>query len=219
MKLKLMVVLGLMALITSGASLQAEFIQCLGNLCFGTDNADIINGSDLYDEIHGLIGNDVIFGNGGPDLIVGFEGADTLFGGKGSDFIVGSDGDDNLLPGPDDGIYSQSAVGHTGNNSFFTFASETSTCLTLYGNPGQDTVNLIGFGPYSAQHPFGQMGWDNGWILVVDPIAGGNVLIRVAENDDSGAETIHGLPSPNVTIIAGKGEEFGCPDIPPSIEK
>jgi Ca2+-binding RTX toxin-like protein len=207
-----------MALVASGASLQAEFIQCLGGPCGGLDNADIINGSDLFDDISGGMGNDVIFGNDGPEFIDGDEGSDILFGGNGSDVIEGSDGNDNLLAGPDDGMYSQYAFGGSDNDSFFAFASETSTCLFIEGFVDQDTVNLIGFGPYSAKQPFGQTGWVEGWILVVDPIAGGNVLILVHKDDDFGTETIHGLPSPNVTILDIDGlEALNCPGPAPQL--
>jgi Ca2+-binding RTX toxin-like protein len=219
MKLKLLIVIGLMALIASSVSLEADFIQCVGaGGCDGSNFADIINGSILFDVIEGFDGNDLIFGNDGPDTILGFEGLDILFGGNGSDEMGGLDGNDHLLPGPDDGIYSQGARGDEGNDVLYTFASETSTCLFLFGWIGQDTVNLIGYGPYSALHPFGQTGWDTGWVVVTDPILGGNVLIRVEEDNDDGVDVIHGLTTPNVTIMTDQEiNTLLCPALHPDI--
>jgi hypothetical protein len=216
MKLKLTIILGLMALIVSGTSLQADFIQCGVGVCSGSTFADIINGTELEDQIAASLGNDVAFGNDGPDNIAGQNGNDLLFGGNGSDIVDGGTENDNILAGPDDGLYRQDVFGRDDNDTFYVFASETSTCLNILGGTGQDTVNLIGFGPYSAQYPFGQTGNFNGPILVVDPIAGGNILIWVQDQDDGGNETIHGLPSPNVKVLSQvESGALNCPELHP----
>jgi Ca2+-binding RTX toxin-like protein len=221
MKLKLTVLLGVMALIAFSTLLPADFVQCPGeSQCDGTANSDIINGSPLFDVIVGELGDDIVFGNDGPDSIYSQDDNDIAFGGNGSDWLDTGEGDDKLLPGPDDGIFHQTAVGGPDNDSFYTFASETSTCLYLAGDDGQDVAHLIGLGPYTAQQPFGQTGWVDGWVLAVDPISGGNILIWVTEDDDSGVETIHGLPSPNVTIIDLDGlSALDCPEYHPDIEE
>jgi hypothetical protein len=217
MKIKLMVVFGLLTLIVSGASLQADWVQCLGGVCPGTNSGDLINGSNEHDHIPAAQGDDVIFGNDGPDRFISSGGNDLLFGGNGSDNLVAEGDNDIVLPGPDDGAFRQFVSGGFGNDSMVTFASETMTCLFYNAGGGVDTATLVGFGPYSAQHPFGQAGFGDAYILEVDPIAGGNVLIYVSELTEFGAETIFGLTSPTPTIIPDTDPIVqNCPPVHPA---
>jgi Ca2+-binding RTX toxin-like protein len=74
--------------------LEDNVITCIGLLCDGTNNDDIIIGSFLNEKISGLKGDDVIQGNNGDDIIYGGEGSDSIQGGEGIDNIFGQDGDD-----------------------------------------------------------------------------------------------------------------------------
>ena len=66
---------------------------------------EIIEGSNLADELigdsdgnifHGAQGNDLINGNGGADMLLGNSGRDTINGGFGNDTIDGGQGDDTI---------------------------------------------------------------------------------------------------------------------------
>ena len=75
-------------------SLEDNIITCIGLICDGTDNDDIIIGSFLNELISGSGGNDIIQGNNGEDIIYGGDGSDSIQGGEGIDNIFGEDGDD-----------------------------------------------------------------------------------------------------------------------------
>ncbi len=70
----------------------------------GSDNNDILAGTNGSDEIDGLDGNDVIEGLGGNDNIEGGLGTDVLIGGNGNDFLEGNKGTDFMLGGNGDDI-------------------------------------------------------------------------------------------------------------------
>lgn len=198
--------LSVLSLLIAAPSIQANFVQCPGNASCGaaegtTEESDLINGSPEIDSfIQGLGGDDLIFGNGNPDFIEAGDGNDLVFGGLGSDDINGQAGNDNLLPGPDD-EWEQDVIGGLGNDNFFVFVGEITTCLSIFGQEGLDTANLIGFGPYSATAPFGIENLESGAILVVDPITGGRIFIYVSDDPANHTETINGLLSPNVTFF------------------
>jgi hypothetical protein len=154
------------------------------------------------DDIDGGLGDDFISGNDGADDLSGNDGDDLIFGGLGSDYLRGDLGNDILVPGPDgEPNYMQCVDGGGGNDITTVFVSQTTGCLVINDGGGNDLVNLIGFGPYSAQHPFGQTGFADDWVYLVDPIGGGDIFISVDETTDGGIEVINGLLSPNVTIV------------------
>jgi hypothetical protein len=226
-----MIFLGALLLVIA-APTQADFVQCTGGPCVAdgqTDNADIINGTPDSDFIIGLGGNDVILGGAGNDFIGGEDagvvdlnqGNDVIFGGTGSDVLEGHEGNDIIFPGPDDGEFSQDVRGDDGdsvdgNDITNVFAGDITTCLFIDSDGGSgDIVNLIGFGPYSLQRPFGQPGFAEGVIYLIDPIGGGEIFIEVTPDDDGDTEIINGLPTPNVTILPDDNpEEEDCPELP-----
>jgi hypothetical protein len=189
---------------------QADNILCPGVACVGSDNADIIVGTPVGDEIDGLMGNDVIFGLGDFDLIGGNEGNDLIFGGQGDDVQGGDDGNDVLFPGPDTDINSfQNANGDDGNDTINVLVGEITGCLVIEDDGGLDTVNLIGFGAYSLTAPFGlpeDLG--PGFIAEIDPVSGGFIVIEIDTNSDDGIETVNGFVSP--AIIQGGEVPDSC---------
>jgi hypothetical protein len=205
-------VLSVLALGLMASPIQADFIQCGGGgPCNGTDNSDVINGNSEANDINAGPGDDIAFGNEGEDSLQGDGGNDILFGGPGDDDFFGNDGNDIILAGPDDDLDSGQFInGDGGNDITHVLVGEILGCLSVFDNGGADVVNLIGFGPYSAQAPFGQPGFGNGVVVVMDPITNGVIAIEVSENDDSGVETINGLLTPNVTIENDFPD--GCPD-------
>jgi hypothetical protein len=207
-----------------GVPISADFVQCLGDACDGTDNPDIINGSPLLDIIDGFPGDDIIFGGAGPDEIVGDEGNDLIFGGMDSDAIGGDLGNDILFPGPDTTEFSQIAFGGEGNDVFNVLVGDVSACLIIRGGEGFDVVNLIGFGPYIAEEPFGPL-LVEGWVRIVDPVAGGKIFINVGQGfvlnksqpKDDKIEKINGLLFPDVIILTeaeAETENETCPVMP-----
>lgn len=61
---------------------------------FGTEDANMINGTSASEVIMALGGGDTVYGNGGNDQIFGGEGADVLQGGAGNNVINGGAGND-----------------------------------------------------------------------------------------------------------------------------
>ena len=110
-------VMATVLLLAGGAAL-AEDIVCFG-ACVGSEQADVILGQGVDNQIAGRGGNDTIFGDltvdGGDDLLRGGAGgdeiddsfpstdADRVFGGQGNDTIDvrdGSEGKDVVDCGP-----------------------------------------------------------------------------------------------------------------------
>ena len=65
----------------------------------GHGGNDCIDGGNGSDALHGQGGNDVILGGNGSDAIQGNEGNDWLYGQDGSDSVKGASGDDHLFGG------------------------------------------------------------------------------------------------------------------------
>ncbi|MBN8294122.1 hypothetical protein JI664_19280 [Rhodobacter sp. NTK016B] len=111
----------------------------------GTEGADLIDGSDEDDEIHGLGGDDTInggggddtlHGDGGNDALVGGEGEDWLFGGVGNDTLTGNEGDDNL----DGGMGNDVLDGGSGNDTLISRGDD----IIMNGGDGTDSLQLFG---------------------------------------------------------------------------
>jgi hypothetical protein len=105
------------------------------------------------------------------------------------------------LPGPDDLDFSQEDLGGEGNDIFNVLVGEIIGCTILYGELGNDVVNLVGFGPYSATSPFGIEDFEPGFILIADPITGGLIFVEVSPDANFNTEVINGLPTPNPIFI------------------
>ncbi len=61
---------------------------------------DLIDGSQLNDQIYGFTGDDQISGGNGEDRLFGGDGKDLLYGGRDDDRLFGGAGDDWLNGGP-----------------------------------------------------------------------------------------------------------------------
>ncbi len=68
----------------------------------GTDDADLIIGSESRDTLRGNNGNDALYGGAGDDQLYGGAGNDALYGGEGNDTLDGGIGDDKLFGGEGD---------------------------------------------------------------------------------------------------------------------
>lgn len=194
----------LLALILFAAVLtlptQADFFDCTGLLnCGGSPNPDILCCGGA---MNGLAGNDILIGNDLINESFGEEGDDVIFGGAEWDRSIGGPGHDTILPGPDGMGANQDSVGGAGNDTFIVLVGETANCQEIFGDQDFDVLHLVGFGPYIAEYPFGQIApVAIGWVVIQDPVAAGYIFVRIIEGSDFNFERINGLPSPNVTIL------------------
>jgi Ca2+-binding RTX toxin-like protein len=142
-------VAGLAAAIAVGVG-GAATINCQTNVnCHGTNNADVMFGTDGHnwmdgnngaDDIHGFGGDDDLFGDYGADLLAGSTGADDIWGGHGPDTLYGQDGNDRLYAGCSGGC-SQSGEGVDylyGNDGRDVLAAENGKTDVLDGGAGTD---------------------------------------------------------------------------------
>ena len=108
----------------------------------GTDNADIIKGSDSANNLTGEGGDDFVFGRKGADIVSGGAGNDTLRGDSGNDTVSGGDGNDKIDGGGNADILS-GGVGNdfiSGKNGADLIDGGTGDD-TLLGNAANDTIN------------------------------------------------------------------------------
>ncbi|WP_174147252.1 calcium-binding protein [Leisingera sp. ANG59] len=111
---------------------------------------DVVEGSNIQDNIRGLAGNDIIRGNAATDRIYGDSGNDTIFGGIGRDYLYGGQDSDLLFGdagrdrivgggGADTifgGTWHDTIIGSSGNDSLLGEGG----CDELYGRRGRDTL-------------------------------------------------------------------------------
>ncbi len=102
------------------------------DLIHGTDNRDRLLGLNGDDEIHSFGGNDQISGGLGDDIIYAGSGNDDVSGADGNDIIYGEEGDDGLK-----GHYGDDVIdGGEGNDYITGFDGNDS----LFGGNGDDTI-------------------------------------------------------------------------------
>jgi hypothetical protein len=89
----------------SGVALAATISCEEGVECFGTTEADTLNGSEGIDAMFGKGRGDTIKGFGNPDYLYGQGGADKLFGGSGVDYLTGGPRNDEISGGEDLDFY------------------------------------------------------------------------------------------------------------------
>ncbi|MGO4706653.1 M10 family metallopeptidase C-terminal domain-containing protein [Microvirga sp. 2MCAF38] len=135
-------------------------------LQFGTEKADILNGTAGKDACYGGLGNDTLRGLDGDDVLFGEQGNDRLYGGSGNDSLHGGTGNDlfgggtgtdtvyfrgsinikvnlnktggqNTGLGIDKFVSIENLVGDEGRDSFIGNAQDNA----LLGNGGNDTLN------------------------------------------------------------------------------
>ena len=133
----------------------------VGDLIFGNNASNILNGTAGADEIFGQGGNDTLVGDAGNDILDGGTGNDTLVGGTGADAMSGGTGNDTysvdnagdqVVENPGEGTDTVQATLNT-----YTLAPNVETLTftgvgnftgtgndlnnTINGNGGDDTLN------------------------------------------------------------------------------
>ena len=93
----LMLTLAAIAVLVLAPAAESKTVTCKsGQVCKGTNAADVIIGSAGNDNIRPMGGNDYVFANGGDDQVAHSYGDDRIFGGCGSDTIRGGFGLDRI---------------------------------------------------------------------------------------------------------------------------
>lgn len=121
-----------------------DCVQIYPDECHGTNNNDVMRGSDQPNRILGQNGNDKIFGQGGDDDLRGGNGDDTLQGGPGDEGgLVGGDGNDKIYGGPggDDELVGGAGndLVHGGDGNDVNIAGDVGSDL-LFGDAGDDQI-------------------------------------------------------------------------------
>ncbi|MGB8817563.1 MAG: calcium-binding protein [Rhizobiaceae bacterium] len=125
----------------------------------GSARNDILNGSDLANNLNGGAGNDSLAGNGGDDVLNGFTGSDNIFGGAGNDIIdggmTGLFGEMDMLSGgagADRFLFANAGYSLAGSNDqVMDFSSLEGDKLDVHGvfAPGT-AASFIGAGAFTG---------------------------------------------------------------------
>ncbi len=121
------------------------------DILIGTDGDDVICALGGADTIDGGGGNDVILGGDGPDVIDGGDGNDTIDGGDGPDILIGGAGNDLIAggDGPDviEGGSGDDQIDGEGGPDEIDGGSGSDVCVGLgNGNNGNGNGNGRGKG-------------------------------------------------------------------------
>ncbi|MFW1676998.1 VCBS domain-containing protein, partial [Pontibacter sp. JAM-7] len=93
-----------------GGNFQARFVRFdftlddpgdLGVTAVGTNDPNLMFGSNNGDDLTGGASDDILFGREGDDILSGLAGSDSIVGGSGSDTLIGGTGGDILTGGGD----------------------------------------------------------------------------------------------------------------------
>src|SRR5215212_7192713 len=96
-RMALMLTLAAIAVLVVAPAAESKTVTCKsGQVCKGTNAADVIVGSTGNDNIRPMGGNDYVFANGGDDQVAHSYGNDRIFGGCGSDTVRGGFGLDRI---------------------------------------------------------------------------------------------------------------------------
>ena len=194
--------------LSSGVALAATITCQSGVDCFGTNNADTLEGTASYDKIYGRGGADTLKGVGGSfDALYGQSGGDRLFGGTGKDLLVGGAGKDALSGGS--GV-DQYYFGDGWGKDSITEKAALGNTIKFFNDPytgGLVTYDLIvdlrsGAGP-EARNTSGTntINWGGN---VIDVVASGDGDDRITGN--AAANALHGNGGAD-TISGGDGDD------------
>ena len=164
-----------------------------GDVMYGFDTPDHLDGSEDDDLVYGGDGSDVIHGYGGGDFLIGAAGDDTIDGGAGDDRIAGGHGEDILAGGAGDDILSGGADddilwdGHGADR--------------LFGDAGNDTIYLAD--DLEADQVYGGAGDDILDLTASDRTAHVDLAAGTVKRADSPTDTFDGIE----IFTAGDGAE------------
>ena len=143
--LLLLATIAVMLLLAQAAT--AVTTTCSTNPCNGTDQPDILTGTNVANDIRGLAGNDIIDARAGDDQLNGGDGADALYGQADNDTVYGGPGNDNFKTqfqvdpnGPDrspNPPFGAGVNGGPGNDTIYGESGDDD----LVGNAGADILD------------------------------------------------------------------------------
>ncbi len=214
----------LLALVVFSGVALAATISCEALLdCYGTKQADTMNGSDDADHMYGKGRGDTLNGLGGSDMLYGQGGADKLFGGPNFDLMVGGPGNDTLSGGEDsaDRYYFYTAwgkdaitddVNDTNQLSFLEGpdsdedgVSDEDLIIKLASADGPEVKNASGTSTVN---------WEGNAIAWVYPSGSGddqitgNSYANVIDADTGGADNIStGFGDDRIDVADGVGDD------------
>ena len=168
----------------------------------GLGGDDRINGRDGDDIIYGGLGHDFIAGDHGNDIIYGNEGNDTLEGRLGDDILYGGIGEDKLAGGDgDDALYGDEGNDFIHGNHGNDIIAGGNGDDTIIGSRGNDTL----YGQAGNDNIRGDEGDD-----IIEGGLGNDILEGRLGDDtlygDAGDDIIYGNSGLD-TIIGGLGAD------------
>ncbi len=174
----------------------------------GTEDADSIEGTYMFEAIFGNNGSDTILSGDGDDFVFGGEGDDYINGGDGNDILYGGDGNDTIMGGDGDKICHDTIYGGNGDDVLYPSAIGGST---VYGGAGNDTIRGLP-NRYDHGEPWYIDGGDGD--DYIEGNGGANILIGGAGNDKIytgiGNDTVYGGDGDDyIEVAAGENHIYG----------
>lgn len=204
----------LAVLLSSGVALALNTINCKTNqVCTGTERADLMKGTDGFNEMYGRDGNDILKGFGKWDALLGQEGNDRLLGGRGADYVGGGKDDDTLRgEGAIDGYSFERS--DWGDDTIIEDSPSRNAVLLPFGEnfTGPVATNLTSSSSPEVENAASAstVNWEGNVITFVVGSSGNDtVLGNDAANeiyDDAGP--FYGTGPDTDTISAGGGSDF-----------
>jgi Ca2+-binding RTX toxin-like protein len=204
----------LAVLLSSGVALALNTINCKTNqVCTGTKRADLMKGTNGFNEIHARGNDDTLKGFGSSDGLFGQVGDDRLRGGRGGDGLFGGKDDDNLRgeEAIDYYIYERS---DWGDDTIIEDAPTRNALLFSFGEnfTGSVTTNLTSspLGPEVLNDQSSStVNWEGNVITFVVGSSGDDtVLGNDAANEIYDYQRFSPTDEDTDTISAGKGNDF-----------
>ncbi len=127
---------------SDGSSLSKAQLNTMGNVVYGTNGADTLNGFADNNTLYGYGGNDTITDSNGSDTIDGGAGDDVITdSGSGTNTLLGGEGNDTITFGS---AGSNTIDGGSGNDVIKAENPYGYTANTLTGGTGNDRIESGG---------------------------------------------------------------------------
>ncbi|ASM72078.1 MULTISPECIES: calcium-binding protein [Roseobacteraceae] len=208
-----------------------EESETSGGVFEGTQNAELMVGTDAGSTISGFDGDDIIKANGGDDTIDAGQGDDTVEASDGNDSVTGGKGDDSVSLGEGDDKYGENVwtledqLPMAGDDTVSGGAGadtlvDSQGSNVLHGGTGRDFIDARDYGENPGNDTV-DGGWGSDTLLIDDgdTATGGNGAdyfdLWVKEDRIGEAVTITDFDPDEdaLTIFIGRSAEEDSPDI------
>ena len=136
----LLTTMAMMLLVATSVAMAAGIFCSGSDWCFGTEDADTLQGHQAANRMNALGGNDVLVGWEGNDVLHGGGGDDQIDGGDGTDVMTGSDGYDKFWGGSGNDTYE----GGGDNDWMYDASTSSNDTYSVRSNEKIDTVRDAG---------------------------------------------------------------------------